>query len=480
MRKELNLVLLAVFFLTSLLRAAPVQAAEFNADYIISDYELEDYAALSQDAIQRFLESKKSGLAAFSALVGNERKSASKIIYEQAILYEISPKFILAMLQKEQSLLSDSSPSQDQLDWAAGFGVCDSCSKTDPALAPLKGFYNQVSGLAEKVRANYWRDLKALGRTFTGWGPGRTKTTLDGFAVTPANNATAVLYTYNPYRGGVAGHGANHNFWKIWHRYFVLNYPDGTLLQEKGQSPVWLLQNGKKRVFATRAALYSRHNPSRIIQVSKNEIDKYEAGAPIKFPNYSLLQAPWGTIYLLADDAIRGIKSKEVFRSIGFNPEEVIKVSAPDLKLYREIEPITLADAYPTGGLLQNKNTGAVYYVQNGARRGIIDRAILKINFKNYKIISARPEQIDQYPDAGPLALSTGSLVTGGADRAVYFIENGKRRPIVSAEAFEKLGFKWQDVIAVPNKVIALHPLGISLDLVAATDGEEVLGENVH
>ena len=479
MKKAVSLVLLSILILLGSV-PFPTQAAQFNQNYIISDAELEDSLALSQDAIQRFLASKNSFLATFSQVVNGAAQNAAQIIFQSANLYQISPKFILTMLQKEQSLLTDPSPSQDQLDWATGFGVCDSCSKSDPALLPLKGFYNQVSSLAEKVRLNYLRDLNSLGRTFTGWGPGREKTTLDNVIVTPANNATAALYTYNPYRGGISGLGANYNFWEIWQRYFVRNYPDGALLQEKGEAPVWLLQSGKRRVFASRAALYSRYNPSRIISVSKNELEKYNIGAPIKFANYSLLQAPWGTIYLLIDDTIRGIKSKEVFRSIGFNPEEIIKVSQADLSAYREIESITLADSYPTGALLQNNKTGAVYYVQNGQRRGIIDRAILKADFKNYKIAAAHPAQIEQYIDAGPQTLATGDLITAGPGGAVYFIENGQKRPIISAEAFEKLGFKWNDIIAVPPKVIALHPDGQILDIVAPQNGEEILGENDH
>ena len=259
----------------------PVLAAEFNPNNIISDFELEDYTSLSQDSIQRFLEQKGSFLALLSEVIDGVRKKASQIIFEESQTYQINPKFILAMLQKEQSLITDRSPSQKQLDWATGFGVCDSCSKDDPRIAPLKGFYNQVSGLAEKVRANYLRDLTSLGKTYTGWGPFRPKQTLDGYTITPANNATAVLYTYNPYQGG-GRIGANFNFWRIWQRYFVRNHPDGALLQVKGDPTVWLIQNSTRRAFVTKTALYSRYDPSRIIEVSQNELEKHPIGAPIK------------------------------------------------------------------------------------------------------------------------------------------------------------------------------------------------------
>ncbi|MBU2575676.1 hypothetical protein KKF64_01135 [Patescibacteria group bacterium] len=469
-----------ISILLLLVTAQPLRAAEFNANNIISDYELENYTSLSENSIQRFLESKGSFLAEFTEVVNKIRKPASQIIFEESQIYRVNPKVILAMLQKEQSLITDNSPSQNQLDWATGFAVCDSCSKSDPAIQQYKGFYNQVSLFTEKVRVNYLRDLQSLGRTLTGWGPKRTKTTLDGYDITPVNNATAVLYTYNPWRGSSIGVGANYNFWRIWNRYFVRNYPDGTLLQEQGEMGVWLLQNGKRRPFKTRAALYSRYDASRIIQVSKNELETYEIGPSIKFANYSLLRSPQGAIYLLVDDSIRGITSMEVFRTIGFNPEEVIEVDEEDLELYNIGENITIASAYPTGALLQDNSTGAVFYVQDGKRQGIIDRTIMNLNFRNHKPLPIHPEELNQYAYAGRLKLQDGAIITSPESSAVYIISDGTRRPVISGEAFEKLGYDWDNIHEVPQKVVDLHPIGDPLDLIISYGEDEILGDNIN
>lgn len=474
-RKIIALTLILLFFLSS-----QANAAVFNPNYIISDYELEDYSSLSRDSIQRFLESKNSFLSKFTEVVNGTRKSAAQIIFQESLNYSISPKIILAMLQKEQSLITDQSPSQNQLDWATGFAVCDSCSKTDPQIAQYKGFYNQVSLFAEKIQNNYLRDLKSIGRTLTGWGPGRAKTTVDGYEITPVNNATAALYTYNPWKGGDSGAGANYNFWKIWNRYFVRNYPDGTLIQEQGESGVWVIQNSKRRAFKTRAALYSRYDPSKIIQVSKNELEAYEEGVSIQFANYSLLQAPWGTIYLLDGDTLRGIKSMEVFRTIGFNPEEVIKVDKQDINTYTQGEPITINSAYPVGALVQDAKTGSVFYIQNGKREGIIDRSILEVRFKNQKPLPLHSEEISKYEYIGRLKLADGTIITSPESPAVYIISAGKRRPVVSAEAFEKLGYNWNDIKEVPQKVVDLHEIGDPLDLIITYGDEEIQGENIE
>ncbi|MBI2637249.1 MAG: hypothetical protein HYW81_03610, partial [Parcubacteria group bacterium] len=238
------------------------------------------------------------------------------------------------------------------------------------------------------------------------------------------------------------------------------------------------LQNGKRRPFLTRTALYSRYHPDRIIPVSKNELEKYEIGAPIKFANYSLLRSPKGTVYLLVDDTIRGIASREVFRTIGFNPEEVVQVTEDDLALYAKGENITLASAYPTGALLQDKKTGAVFWVQDGEKQGIIDRTILANNFKNVRPSPVHSDELVKYPYIGRLKLADGTTITSPESSAVYVISDGLRRPVISGEAFEKLGFNWDDVVEVPQSVVDLHPLGDPLDLIVTYGEGEILGEN--
>ncbi|MDP1709855.1 MAG: hypothetical protein Q8L21_03130, partial [Candidatus Komeilibacteria bacterium] len=78
MKKIAELTLLLLIVLSPLI---PVKAAEFNPHNIISDSEMEELDSLSQDSIQRFLESKNSFLAKFTQVVNGVRKSAAQIIF---------------------------------------------------------------------------------------------------------------------------------------------------------------------------------------------------------------------------------------------------------------------------------------------------------------------------------------------------------------------------------------------------------------
>ena len=102
---------------------------EFNPQFIISDEEMQSIANWAQSDIQKFLQDRGSYLTTLIAEDADGLlKSAAEIIYETAIRYQINPKFLLVTLQKEQSLVTDDTPTQKQLDWATGYGVCDSCN----------------------------------------------------------------------------------------------------------------------------------------------------------------------------------------------------------------------------------------------------------------------------------------------------------------------------------------------------------------
>jgi len=443
-----------------------VQGAPFNPDFIISDSELIDYKAMSEKTIHEFL-NRWGTLGSYTTEnIYGEKKKVSEIIWEASQKFRLNPQFLLALLQKEQSLITTTNPSQRQYDWATGFSCYGGKCNND-----YKGFGKQVYYAAQKMRERYLNELEQNGRTFTGWGPGITKTTLDGINVTPLNKATACLYTYNPYQGGtvIEGRliGANYNFWKIWNCWFTKIYPDGTLLQEEESPGVWLIQNDLKRPFLTRGALLSRYDPQKIIVTPKGNLQRYETGKPIKFAEYSLLESPKGTVYLLVGDNRRGIASSEVFRSIGFSREEVIKVDWEDLEIYPEEKPITMKSIYPTGALLQNRDTGGVYFIEEGVKYPIWSRELLKTNFKGREIIAIREEELSKFPTGDPVKFKDGELVASREGRSVYIISQGEKRPFATREVLEGLGYKWENVIWTTPVALSLHPAGEPVYLIS-------------
>jgi hypothetical protein len=478
--KKINYLFIAIV-LFGFLHIKNIQAQGFDPNNIIGDLEILDYTTMDLNDIQQFLANKGSYLANYSCpdAAGVIRKAA-EIIYnaavknydcDSAILSDnpteeeknlkckkvtISPKFLLVLLQKEQSLIEDGSPSQSHLDWATGYG----CPDSGGCNSRWQGFGKQVNSAALQFR-DYMDNPQfytyKVGQTYTFTNPYGT-ISQEPITVTPANQATTALYNYTPHV-----YNGNFNFYKIWQRYFTKVYPDGSLLQADAEPGVWLIQNGVKRPFFSKAALASRFDSNKIIKINKSDLDKYETGAPIKFPQYSLIRSPRGTIFLLVDDKKRGFTSLAAFRKIGFNPVEVINASWEDINSYADGAHITATSTYPTGALLQNKKTGGIYYVMEGVKAPLVDKIFLTTKFKNKKIIKVSPAELDQYQTIKPVLFDDGELLKTPNSPFVYVISGGKKLLIASDKIFKDLGYKTENVIIAPSKVLYLYDAGVPI-----------------
>lgn len=430
-----------------------VNAATFDNGNIITDFDMQNNKAMNVLQIKAFLDRKSGTLHNYSALdVNGVMRTASEIIYNAAQEHKISPLYLLVMLQKEMSLVEDSTPKQSQYDWAMGYGICDICSPTDPKVLLLKGFGTQVDRAAGSMRwyfdnaSNGW--LKRAGKSYV----------VDGHNVFMQNQATANLYNYTPHIHG------NYLFWKIWNQWFSQKYPDGTLLQAENEPGVWLLQNGLRRPFHSKVALMSRFNLDQIIIITSSELEKYEIGLPIKFPNYSILDSG-SDVYLLVDDALRRFESAEVLRTIGYNPEEFEPITAAEVAAYPQGTPITIESAYPAGALLQDNSTGGVYFVQDGKKYPIVHKDIMMINYPDYTLSAVTPEELAKYERLESVKIKDGTIIKATNSASVFFVSNGKKRPISSGEVYESLKYKWDNVYEVDKRAIGNLPLGSYIDL---------------
>jgi hypothetical protein len=451
LQRLFTLLLITSFFIPTSLFAAP--QLTFDPEYIIPDEEFFDVSSMTQSDVEIFLESKRSTLLYYTSVAADGAlKRASQIIWEAAQAYGINPKVVLVLLQKEQSLIENPSPSQYNYDWATGFARCDSCLATDPKVVAYKGYGTQVDRAAWRLVYYTTNPEKFNFRS------GLTRD-IDGLSVTPKNKATAALYNYTPHLRG------NFNFWKLWYRYFGKIYPDGTLVQENGSPDIWLIQNGVRRKFSSVSSLLSRYSMSQIIKVPARELDSYPKGDPIRFPRYSLLQSPNGAIFLYTDAGTYGITSREAFRKLGFNPEEVIRVGAEDLAAIPLVGYLSATSTHPAGELYQLKSTGGIFFVKDGVKHPILEKPVLQTAFRYRPIKKVSEKDLALFQKGTPALFLDGTLVKSTNSPAVFVISNGQKRPFASAETFESLGYDWSQIVVSNGSTLEYHPLGDIVNL---------------
>ncbi|MBR3329547.1 RICIN domain-containing protein [Candidatus Saccharibacteria bacterium] len=232
--------------------------ANFDPGYIISDYTMSNYNAMTESEIQAFLTTKgncrdtrtyladryssysyhiKDGhfvcLAEETFGEGTaygedapNGESAAHIIYKAAHDYKINPQVLIVLLQKEQSLITDSWPNSRQFKVATGYG----CPDTAPCDSQYYGFRNQVrkaAALFRTVLDGGWTNYP-LGWNYIQYNPSAD---CGGSMVNIRSLATSALYRYTPYQPNAgalaAGYGTatcgaygNRNFYLYFEDWF--------------------------------------------------------------------------------------------------------------------------------------------------------------------------------------------------------------------------------------------------------------------
>jgi len=243
-------------------------ATPFYPGYIISDDSFFNPDAMTAGQIQEFLEDRtchpKDGVPCLAdfrmntpaqpasaercmAIPARKKEAASSIIARVAAACTVSPRVLLVLLQKEQSLLT--APSTDGYQRATGYA----CPDTADCDARYFGFFNQVYRAAWQFREytvhpGDWR-YKVGGNSIQ-YHP---KATCGSSEVTILNQATANLYNYTPYQpnddtlkhpagpGGDCSAYGNLNFSRLYSAWFgsplAVRYPgfvDGCLVYRDG------------------------------------------------------------------------------------------------------------------------------------------------------------------------------------------------------------------------------------------------------
>jgi hypothetical protein len=172
---------------------AALASPKFDVHRLLEDGDILGGEAITVAQVQSLLTGYGSYLATYKDPAFGQ--SAAQLIVSQSLASGISPLYMLARIQIESSLIQ--SKSSRNLAQATGCGCPDGggCS------ASYSGFGKQVQ-CAAKLMARYFSDLDTKGMTIADWRVGKAKKTLDPCTITPANRATAALYTYTPWVGG--------------------------------------------------------------------------------------------------------------------------------------------------------------------------------------------------------------------------------------------------------------------------------------
>lgn len=111
----------------------------------------------------------------------------------------------------------------------------------------------------------------------------------------------------------------------------------------------------------------------------------------------------------------------------------------------------------PSGSLVRARGDYKVYFVNKYTKAWISSAEVFQaLGYRPSWVKEVAPEVLNEYEEISKITSKTkhpdGTLVRYAKSPTVYLVEDGKKRPIGSPEAFNKRGLKWDWIMIIPDK----------------------------
>lgn len=233
-------------------------------------------------------------------------------------------------------------------------------------------------------------------------------------------------------------------------------HPNGTLVKGSGPA-VFLIEAGRKRVIPSPSVLTSQYKWSEVVATTDIALGRYPDGSPVGYREGSLVRTPNGTVWVVSDGKRRGFTSAEAFIGLGYKWSNVVDVSWAEAQVHAEGVPISAATGPPPNGSLVQGGGPAVYFIENGLKRVVMSPGALESRFRWGEIIGVNDLQLVTYPEGEVYGFRNGVLGQT-PNGTVWIISDGKSKGFSSAAIFEGLRYAWSNLLAFSWGEASTHP----------------------
>ncbi|MFO0920845.1 MAG: hypothetical protein U0451_04205 [Candidatus Saccharimonadales bacterium] len=391
-------------------------------------------------------------------------KTAAQIIYEVGVSCGVNPQVLIVLLQKEQSLITDTWPWTIQYRSATGYG----CPDTAPCDAEYYGFFNQVYAAARQFR--YYAsnpssfNYRAGRSNYILYNP---NTACDGSNVYIQNQATAGLYNYTPYQpnqsalsnlygsGDSCGAYGNRNFWRLFNDWFgstTIGVKPSPLYKSSSSQKIYVISDGKKLLVPSPEILvnYGLHHFSAAT-VNDSFLSNYATGDTLT--NLGKKQYdPSGKLYLFDDGKRYPVSISDCAKQPNGTP---IANTTWGLECFNtntsKTLPNELVDMYTAPDINLPKvvmNNNASWKMENGKKRRIVSPEFVDVlgGWSNARWVKDNNVQQTQ----GKLLIADNTVVKFSNSNIIYLSINSTLLPIPGPEEFNSLGMNMLPLKSIP------------------------------
>ncbi|SDH81863.1 hypothetical protein [Agrococcus jejuensis] len=419
--------------------AEAADASGFQSGLIVSDANFYDGGAMSASQVQSFLDGQMRQCASgytclrgyaqstptmaanayCGAIQGQGSESAASIIARIGAACNISQRFLLVLLQKEQSLVTSTAPVQRQYDRATGFA----CPDTAPCDSSYGGFFYQVYYAARQFNV-YKRFPTSYNHQPAAWNNVlfHPNAACGSSRVYIQNSATAGLYNYTPYQpngaalGNLYGTGdgcssyGNRNTWRMWTDWFgdPSRAQAAAFMRNASTGQIFLVANGRKH-YVGDPSLFTDFVPLYVIETrDASYLDALPTGANLS----NVVRSTSGAVYLVRAGVRYYFRSCADIQAWGYSCGD---------SAYLSDDQMTRLQAGGDVEMTVRASDGTNWLVQSGSRRQLSDLDLPPQFGYSTRTLALAPNAIAHLPVGAPV-IGQGDVVRS-ADYSQYRLQ---------------------------------------------------------
>lgn len=396
-----------------------------------------------------------------SPYTGRAWESAAQIIYNVAQACGINPQVILVTLQKEQGLVTHTSPSE----WRYTIAMGQGCPDTAACDTKYYGFFNQVYGAAWQFKR--YANPAGTSNYFTWYAPGKTwnvryhpNAACGSSPVYISNQATANLYYYTPYQPNAAALAAglgvgdgcssygNRNFYNYFTDWFgSTRAADMTLVKSESSATIWITSNGSKWALSS---LAEWNELNRAFGPTYTVGDAYLSSLTDRgLGSNVVLDTSTGTMAVIDEGKSWGLTSCAAVAAWGGNCANPIYLTA---KVFRRA-----AAGSTVGGFLRVHSSSQWGFLENGTVRVLFDS--VSATRLNGGVVPDAPRMTPRAFEAlsrTAVQFAPGELVYTPTDSTVYLTDGTSGLiPLSSWSTVREMGIAPASSRVVPANALA-------------------------
>lgn len=239
-------------------------------------------------------------------------------------------------------------------------------------------------------------------------------------------------------------------------------YPAKTLLRFEKRSTVYKADSNGRTLHPVSRRVFDANgyefNDCLVIPIEWQDSFNY-GGADIFRDGTLIKAASQETVYIIEDGKKRPFSSKAIFEELGYKFGNVNEVPISDSGLSDAIDnyatgnPINSSGSHVNGALIKVSGDNTVYVLKSGQKRAISSISIfLSHGYSFDDVVNVAVSELNGYATGANLKFMDSSLVKGNT-ATVYAINNNSadRIPFRSAAEFMGLGYNFGNVFSISD-----------------------------